>query len=122
MKVISKLKSVPSGNSLSISLQYGLSDIKSALIQIKRQMKQGDCISMKELINMLYDTATDPHMPNDPRTYIAEWMARIAVAEGFVFKANEYLGNAVIGEDAFLFDEETIREKMRGRPKKKKAA
>lgn len=121
MKVIRKLKGTPGGDSLSIQLLYGLGDIKSALVQIMKKAGGIDSVSMTELIQMLYNHATDSHMPKEPRRFIAEWMARVAVSEGYVFKANEYLGNATTKEDAFLFDEEAIREKMRGRPKKTKA-
>ena len=58
-------------------------------------------------------------MPKEQRRYIAEWMARRSVAEGFVFRTNDYLGNADSGTDVYLIDEDTIRENMRGRRKKK---
>ena len=70
------------------------------------------------LVQMLFETATDRHMPTEPRRYIAEWMARRAVIEGYVFKSNGYMGNADTGEDAYLIDEESIRNKMRGRKPK----
>lgn len=118
MKVIRKFKKAPKGSSLSVSLQYGVSDIKSALLEIKKRNAQSECISMKVLIQMLCDFATDKHMPQEPRQYIAEWMARRAIIEGFVFKANEFLDSSFNGEETYLIDEETIREKMRGRKPK----
>lgn len=118
MKVNRKNKGVPSGNSLSVSLLYGLGDIKSALMQIKKKMGRGESTSIMELTQMLYDTATDPHMPHEPRIYIAEWMARVAISEGFVFRADDYLGNASTSINVYLIDEEFIRKKMRGRKPK----
>ncbi|MBO6031417.1 MAG: hypothetical protein J6Q22_08085 [Prevotella sp.] len=121
MKVIRKLKGLPNGATLNISVQYGLSDVKAALIDIKtNRLECGtDTISMERLTTMLVESATDPHMPKEQRRYIAEWMARRSVAEGFVFRTNDYLGNADSGTDVYLIDEDTIRENMRGRRKKK---
>ena len=118
MKVNRKLKGVPGGNSLSISLLYGLGDIKSALIQIKKRMGCGESTNFMELTQMLYDTATDPHMPREARNYIAEWMARIAISEGYVFRVDDYLGYASDKTDVYLIDEESVKRKMRGRKPK----
>lgn len=120
MKVKRKLKGTPSGCSLNISLLYGIGDIKTALIQIKKKIGQNESISMKNLVQMLCDTATDSHMKEKPRRYIAEWMARRAVVEGFVFRMNAYLGKASTGTDLYLIDDKSIREKMRGRKPKVK--
>lgn len=118
MKVIRKKNNTPCGSSLCVTLLFGLGDIKSALLNIRKRIGQHESISMKDLEQMLYDTATDHHMPIKPRRCIAEWMARRAVVEGYVFKANGYMGDADTGKEAYIIDDESIREKMRGRKPK----
>lgn len=120
MKVKREIKGNPNGKSLNISILYVEGDIKSALLSIKKSMGQDVGISFGDLKQKLYEHATDKHMPEEPRRYIAEWMLRRAIESGFVFKANSYLGNVSNEEETFLFDEESIREKMRGRPRKQK--
>lgn len=121
MKVIREIKGKPNGKSLSVSILYGEGDIKSALLVIKKTFEQNAGISIGNLKQKLYEFATDAHMPEEPRRYIADWMTRRAIENGFVFKANQYFGNASNEEDTYLFDEDSIREKMRGRPRKNKA-
>jgi hypothetical protein len=118
MKVIRKRNNTPSGSSLCVTLLFGLGDIKSALLSVRKQIGPNESLSMSLLVQMLYETATDRHMPQEPRRYIAEWMARRAVIDGYVFKSNVYMGNADTGEDTYLIDEESIRNKMRGRKPK----
>jgi hypothetical protein len=41
-------------------------------------------------------------------------MVRRAIIEGFVFKANDYLGKVSANEDIYIVDAEKVRAKMRG--------
>lgn len=119
MKIGNKPKEVPSGASLTLSVQYNVADIKAALLDVdKRQPDGGIGITLQELVKMLHDTATDSHMPDAPRWYIAEWMVRRAVKEGFIFKANAYIGEVSTDEDLYIILVGSVRKKMRGRPKK----
>lgn len=121
MQVNRKYKGTPSGASLTLSVQYNVADIKTALLRVNKEQQDGSIgVSMNDLIKLLFDNATDSHMPQEPRQYIAEWMARRAVKEGFVFKANEYLGIISTDEDIYLIDAGNVRSKMRGVTKKKK--
>lgn len=120
MKVIRKLNGKPAGSNLNVTLQYNVADIKAALLCVNKN--RPDCsigITMDNLVNMLYKIATDEHMPDEPRLYIAEWMVRRAVKEGFVFKANDYLGEVSTATEIYLIDVASISEKMRGRPRKR---
>lgn len=121
MKIIKNLKGSPEAASLTIAVKYVNSDIKKALVEICASSTGIDVgVSLKNLTAKFYEIATDSHMPDASRLYIAKWMARRAVKEGFVFRANDYIGFESSGEDIYLIDVEFVRSKMRGFCNKKK--
>lgn len=120
MQVNRKYKGAPSGASLTLSVQYNVADIKAALLRVNKELQDGNIgVSISELEKMFLDLFTDSHMPFESRQYISGWMVRRAIKEGFVFKANDYLG-VVSNEDIYLIDVGNVRSKMRGVTKRKK--
>ena len=119
MKVIRKKNNTPCGSSLYITLLLGIGDIKSSLIQISKRIGKNRSISITKLKQLLFETATDDHMPQEPRIYIVDWMINRAIVMGFVFRTDDYIGNGCTSPDMYMIDEELIRGKKRGRKPQK---
>ena len=115
MKIRRKIKGTPEAASLTVCIEYNLADIKNVLFQIcLSHTDENVGITISDLTDSVFEKATGSHMLHNSRQYIAEWMVRRAIIEGFVFKANDYLGKVSANEDIYIVDAEKVRAKMRG--------